>query len=292
MKTHSPFLGATWMLCAGLCFAVINSLAQYISFKMNQPSTTVAFLQYLIALIVMLPWLKKRGIRQALKTHFFSLHCLRVFFSVLGIQLWMWALAYPVPLWQGVALLMTSPLFATLGSGLFLKERVSAARWVATVSGFFGAMIILEPWSDHFVLASLLPIGAAFFWALYSLMVKKLSSHDSPTTIVVYLLLLISPFNLLLAFPQWSMPKGETLWVLLMAAGLFTALAQWSIAKAYSFADASFLQPFDLAKLPLNVLFGFLVFGWVPPGNLWVGGGIIVASLLFLTHRETRQSQK
>lgn len=289
MKEKTQLLGATWMLVAGLCFAVVNSLAQYLSFKMHLPSTTVAFIQYLIAFIVMIPWLKKIGIRQTLKTDHFAMHCLRVFFSVIGIQLWMWALAYPVPIWQGIALLMISPLFATLGSGIFLRERVGLARWLATLSGFIGAMIILEPWSDEFVFASLLPVGAAFFWALYSLMVKKLSYHDTPSTVVVYLFLLITPFNLVLALPQWSFPKGDTVWILLMAAGIFTAVAQWGIAKAYSLADASFIQPFDHAKLPLNVLFGFLVFGWVPPGRLWIGGVIIIGSLVFISHWESRK---
>lgn len=57
---------------------------------------------------------------------------------------------------------MTSPLFATVGSGLILKENVGIARWGATLSGFIGAMIILEPWADGFNWAALLPVGAAF----------------------------------------------------------------------------------------------------------------------------------
>lgn len=141
---HNPIQGASWMLTAGLAFAIVNSLAQVLSVKLHLPSTTVAFIQYFIALIAMLPWLKSLGLRQALRTQHFGLHCFRVFLSVIGIQLWLWALAYPVPIWQGIALLMTSPLFATIGSGLFLRERVGAARWFATVAGFVGAMIILE----------------------------------------------------------------------------------------------------------------------------------------------------
>ncbi len=220
------------------------------------------------------------------------MHIFRVFLSVIGIQLWLWALAYPVPIWQGIALLMTSPLFATIGSGLFLKEKVGTARWGATLTGFVGAMIILEPWADDFNWASLLPVGAAFFWACYSLMVKKLSAHDSPSTMVVYLLVLITPFNLLLALPDWQTPQGGTLWLILLFAGAMTALAQWAIVKAYAVADASFVQPFDHAKLPLNVLAGWLVFGWAPPGRLWLGAAIIIASVAFITHWETKKSSR
>lgn len=286
---HNPIQGASWMLTAGLAFAIVNSLAQVLSVKLHLPSTTVAFIQYFIALIAMLPWLRSLGLRQALRTQHFGLHCVRVFLSVIGIQLWLWALAYPVPIWQGIALLMTSPLFATIGSGIFLRERVGAARWFATLAGFVGAMIILEPWGNDFNWATLLPVGAAFFWASYSLMVKKMSAYDSPTTMVVYLLLLITPFNILLALPDFTMPSSVETWGLLVGAGLLTGLAQWAIAKAYAVADASFVQPFDHAKLPLNVLAGWIVFGWVPPGRLWLGAAIIIASVAFITHWESRK---
>lgn len=279
------------MLTAGLAFAIVNSLAQVASINFGLPSTTVAVIQYSIALVVILPYLRTLGIMRSLRTNHLKMHTLRVFLSVIGIQLWLWALAYPVPIWQGIALLMTSPLFATVGSGLFLKEKVGAARWGATLAGFVGAMIILEPWADSFNWATLLPVGAAFFWACYSLMVKKLSSEDGPSTMVMYLLLLITPFNILLAAPEWQLPTGYSIWLILVAAGAMTALAQWAIVKAYSVADASFVQPFDHAKLPLNVLAGWLVFSWVPPGRLWLGAAIIILSVAFITHWETKKTK-
>ncbi|MBF9003504.1 DMT family transporter [Vibrio nitrifigilis] len=285
-----PIHGAAWMLTAGLAFAVVNSVTQIASIRFGLPSTTVGLIQYGIAIIVMIPYLKSLGFRSSLRTSHFGLHVFRVLLAVVGIQLWLWALAYPVPIWQGIALLMTSPLFATVGSGLILKENVSLARWGATITGFIGAMIILEPWSDHFSWASLLPVGAAFFWACYSLMVKKLSHDDSPSTMVIYLLVLMTPFNLILAIPEWHLPTGGTIWLLLIAAGILTAIAQWAIVKAYSVADASFVQPFDHAKLPMNVIAGWVVFGWVPPGRLWLGALIIIMSVAFITQWENRQT--
>lgn len=97
------------MLTAGLAFAIVNSVAQYASIQFGLPSTTVALVQYAIAIVVILPYLKTLGIRQSLRTQQFGWHLLRVFLAVIGIQLWLWALAYPVPIWQGIALLMTSP---------------------------------------------------------------------------------------------------------------------------------------------------------------------------------------
>ena len=267
-RRHSPFAGAVWMMVAGLCFAAVNSLSQYVSFTLGLPSTQVAFHQYLIALVCLLPWLVRHGLRQSLMTNQLRLHLLRFALAVTGIQFWLWALAVPVPIWQGIALLMTSPLFATL-------------------AGFVGAMLILAPWTDDFTLASLLPVAAALFWAGYSLLVRYQAASKSSHTIVVYLLVFSTPFNAMLAIPEWQWPS-ETQWLLVAASGVLSALAQMSIARAYSVAEASFVQPFDFAKLPMNVLAGWLVFGWAPPGRLWLGAAIIIGAITLLTHLEQR----
>ncbi|WP_051686496.1 DMT family transporter [Vibrio pacinii] len=290
-NNHSVF-GAGWMLVAGISFALVNILAQWLSIHYGLSSTTITFVQYAIALVVILPCLKGLGIRRSLRTQKLGWHIFRVFLSVIGIQLWMWALAYPVPIWQGIALLMISPLFTTLGCGLILKEHVGSARWIATLTGFIGAMIILEPWSDAFRWAALLPVCAAFFWACYSLIVKKLSSDEPPSTMVIYLLILITPFNIVISIPEWKMPQGIEVWCLLFLAGVSTALAQWSIVKAYSIVEASFLQPFDHAKLPLNIIAGWMMFGWAPPGRLWIGATIIIVSVVFITHWEAKKTQQ
>ena len=183
MSQHKPALGAFWMVAAALCFAIINSLSQYLNINNHLASTTVALFQYGFALVFIFPWLLSLGIRKSLSTNNFKLHLLRVLFAVIGLQLWLWALAYPVPIWQGIALLMLSPIFSTLGSRLILKEDVGIARIMATICGFIGAALILEPWAEQFQLATCLPVAAAFFWSCCSMTVKKLSATDKTATL-------------------------------------------------------------------------------------------------------------
>ena len=99
-----PFAGAVWMMVAGLCFAAVTSLSQYVSFTLGLPSTQVAFHQYLIALVCLLPWLVRHGLRQSLMTNQLRLHLLRVALAVTGIQFWLWAWRSLVPIWQDRAL--------------------------------------------------------------------------------------------------------------------------------------------------------------------------------------------
>ena len=57
------------------------------------------------------------------------------------------------------------------------------------------------------------------------------------------------------------MPAAADIWYLIILGGSLTAVAQYALVKAYTIADASFVQPFDNIKLPLNVAISFLVFG-------------------------------
>lgn len=295
MSNHQPVKGAIAIITAGFLFACVNTLIPKLTSVSAIDASVIALVQYLVAFVFLMPSMTNMGFFQSLKTKHFGMHCFRVFLSAIGIQCWTMALAHPIPIWQGIALLMTSPLFVTIGSGLFLKEKVDAKRWVATFLGFVGAMIILEPWAENFDWVVLLPVAAAFFWACYSLMVKKLSSEDSPTTMVAYLFILITPFNLLIALTNLS-PEGFSLpsfsdFGFLILLGFLTALAQLAVAKAYNLADASYIQPFDFIKLPLNVLAGWLVFNWVPPGKLWLGAAIIIGATMYITHAEAKQTK-
>ena len=289
MTTHKPIQGACYMLLSALCFAGINNTVQLIHVTYHIPSTTVACLQYALALLLIFPWLWKRGVWQALGTQRIGLHITRVFFAVVGLQLWYWALAYPVPLWQGIGLLMLSPIFTTIGSRLVLHETVGYERWLATIIGFCGASLILQPWAEHFYWGSVLPVGAAFFWSCSSITTKKLVKTEKTTTLLIYLLLLTTPFNIIAATHNGLTPIEPIVWVFIIGASILTALAQFSIVRAYTVADASYIQPFDNVKLPLNVALGFWVFGTVPPGRLWVGAACIMLSAAFMVRHEVKR---
>ena len=62
-----------------------------------------------------------------------------------------------------------------------------------------------------------------------------------------------------------------------------------ALARAYSIADAAYLQPFDHLKLPFNVGLGLVAFGYAPPGSLWLGAALIVGASFALLRQEARQ---
>ncbi|MFY1709272.1 DMT family transporter [Tritonibacter scottomollicae] len=281
----TPLKAAGLMVLAGACFALVNIGLQSATMLHGASAPTVTFWQYLIALLFYIPWIWRNRLA-VLTTRQILAHALRVALAVGGVQLWTLGLAH-VPIWQAIALILLSPFFVTIGAGLVLREEVSLQRWGAVIVGIIGGMVILSPWSDHFQIAALLPVAAAALWAASSVVTKQLTHRDSTETVTIYLLLLLSPANALLAAGSgFTLPEG-TLW-LVIGAGLLTALAQHTLVRAYTLADAAFLQPFDHLKLLFNVGLGALVFGFLPDGNMWLGTALILIASAYLLSHEVR----
>lgn len=224
------------------------------------------------------------------------LHILRVALAAGGVQLWVLGFSSGVPLWQMIALIMTSPFFVTVGSLLVLRETVTKARWISLAIGFVGTMIILNPWSDKFTIAVLYPLGASFMWAMYSLITKHMTKTEDSDTLTLYLLLLLTPINGALAFNGGFVIKTDITVVstefaiaLVLGVGVLVAVAQYFLVKAYSIADAAYLQPFDFVKQPVNILLGWVVYNYMPEGIMWLGTALIFGASLYLLKSEAKK---
>ena len=257
---------------------------------MGFPSASVAFWQYGIALLFSLPYVWRVGLGVMRTEHPWH-HVVRVVLSACGVQAWTFGLA-SVPISQAIALVMTSPFFIIIGARLFLGEQVGLSRWLATAVGFTGALIILQPWSDSFSPAALLPVLSAILWGAVSLITKKLTVVEAPESITVWLLLLLTPINAGVALSGgFALPAGDMIW-LVLSLGIATATAQYFLTLAYASADAAYVQPFDDLKLPLNVLAGWVVFGFAPSPLFWLGGVLIVSASLFIMLRERHKEDR
>ncbi|WP_252911154.1 DMT family transporter [Aliihoeflea aestuarii] len=283
-RLNTAMRGALVMTSAGLAFAGLNVALQHATMIGGASAPAAAFVQYALALLLVMPLVWRN--LGAMRTSRPGLHFLRVVLAAGGVQIWVMALSV-VPIWQAVALSMTSPFFVVAGAYLFLGERVTKSRVAATCVGFAGAMVILAPWSETFTPHALLPVVSAALWAGTSLITKKLMTFEPTAGITVYMLLLLLPFNALTwGGSGFALPPAEA-WAALLVAGALTALAQYLLTAAYANADASYLQPFDDLKLPFNILLGWLVFAQMPSPTFWPGALMIAAASLYLMRRES-----
>ncbi len=311
----SPLVTATlFMVAAQVVFAGVNFSYDVITNPWNpmladgkMSSSAAVFWQYLIATLFAVPLILRIGLNN-LKTRHPGWHELRALASALGAQVFVFGFASGVPVWQMVGLLLTGPFFVIAGSVLFLGETLTPTRIGASVVAFIGAFLIVGVGSDSFTWASLLPVLAAALWSTTTVISKYLAREETPESLTLYLLLLIvvnhaviglvlgllatlMPGSLpagLSAGLDFGLPQGETLtWIILL--GFVTAAAQYLLWSAYNKADATYLQPFDDLKLPLNTLLGWVLLSQVPSALFWPGALLIVGASLYIGLVENRR---
>lgn len=313
--TGSVLSATLYMIGAQVIFAVVNFTYDILTNPWNpmladdkMTSSSAVFWQYLIATIFAIPLIFRIGLNK-LRTRHPVLHEVRALVSALGAQVFVFGFASGVPVWQMVGLLMTGPFFVIAGSVLFLGERLSPARIGASIVAFAGALIVVGVGSESFTWASLLPVLAAALWSTTTVISKYLSREESAESLTLYLLVLISLNHALIAtalgalvliLPAGTLPQSlstgldlgfpvsAATWVIL-GLGLVTAVTQYLLWTAYKMADATYLQPFDDLKLPLNLLLGWLVLSQVPDIRFWPGAVLIVGASVFIAMRENRR---
>ena len=71
--------------------------------------------------------------------------------------------------------------------------------------------------------------------------------------------------------------------------GLVWAGGMYFLARAYSAALASVVAPFEYAALPINVLWGFVLWRELPALTTWAGAFLALASGLYVLYQERRE---
>ncbi len=312
----SPILAGTlFMLGAQLIFAGVNFSYDVLTNPWNplladgkMTSSSAVFWQYMIATVFAVPLILKIGLDK-LRTRHPVLHEVRAFVSALGAQVFVFGFALGVPVWQMIGLLMTGPFFVIVGSVLFLGERLTPLRVATSIAAFAGALLIIGVGGESFTWGSLLPVLAAALWSTTTVISKYLSREESPESLTLYLLLLISlnhaviwlglgvlavvlPAGILPAGLanglDFGVPLGDTL-VWIVGLGFVTAAAQYMLWSAYQRADALYLQPFDDLKLPINTLLAWVVLSQVPSAWFWPGAILIAGASMTIAIAEARK---
>ena len=177
-------------------------------------------------------------------------------------------------------------------------------RWMALVIGFIGVLLVVRPGSTTFNLGSIFILISVLLYALTVIVTRRLQSTDSSATMayygsLVYLVaaLVLAPLPAIvgevsdphpsIAFlvRTWNMP---TLIDLVIMAGLGLVWAGWmyTMSRAYSLAQASVIAPFEYVSLPINILWGFLIWQEIPTWMTLSGASLTLFSGMYVLYRE------
>ena len=277
--------GIALMCGAVACFAVLDTTAKYLNLYMA--TLQVVWARYtgafLFPFIVSNPWTRPGLMRTGRPV-------LQIARSVLLLGSTMCnflALRY-LQLDEAIAIIFSTPFFVAILSGPVLGEWVGWRRWTAICVGFIGVLVVARPGAGTFQPAALLSLAAAVFYAIYSISTRILARTDSNETTLFYSNI-IGAVALLPVVPfVWTTPTDPLVIALMVATGAMGSFGHYLLIAAHRLAPAAVLSPFIYTELVLVIALGYLVFGDVP--NRWtlVGSAIVVASGLYLIHRERK----
>lgn len=207
------------------------------------------------------------------------------------------------------ASLYTGPLFIVLLSAIFLREPIATAQWLAVALGFVGVLFVVQPNGASFNALSLIPIIAAFLYAVAAVLTRAKCADEAPATLAVSLnvalvvcggaaslWLVASPSEYAASyrflFGQWSGLDLRTVGILVFMALLIVGVSI-GLARAYQSPRPQVIATFDYAYLIFAAFWGFVFFREVP--DFWTVAGvalIIGAGILVLLGGGTSKQPK
>jgi drug/metabolite transporter (DMT)-like permease len=274
--------GILWMLAAITALTGMFGVIKLLTHEL--PVFVIALMRTTVSLTLLLPWLLRYGLSGA-RTNRPALHFWRAFCGIASFVCVIYALKYLL-LADTTILSFTSPFWSILISALVLGETLRFNRLIATVVGFVGVVIVVQPQGGVHP-AALLALLSALLTSLAMIAMKRLSATEPPDRIVFYFMLFASVLMLPPAVLTWQTPTVEQFgW--LVAAGVLGFLGQSWLARAYDAAEVNVVAPFDFGRVPLAALIGFAAFGEVP--TVWSGLGtlVIIGASVFIARGEAR----
>lgn len=254
---------------------------------------TVTLWRYIWQGILMLPVVLILGLPLGMSRRAWALTFLRGFVSVIATFCFIAAIR-EMPIADALAIAFVEPFVILLIGHFFMGETVGPRRLGAAVVGFIGALFVIKPSFAIFGAVALLPLGTAVCFAAYILITRRLSEmvhpvtmqlHTAVTGMIVCLPILLIGEGAGIASISFDWPHG-IFWLWLFGVGFFASLSHMAMTYAVSFAPASTLAPLHYFEMISATIFSYLVFGDFPDALSWVGIAIIVASGLYLIHRE------
>ncbi len=279
--TDAPLRGILMMCFAVLCFATMNTFTKELRGEL--PVTSIVWGRYFFhfaLILVMFP----RRIPTLLQSDAKLLQIARSVLVLLATAMMFIALGF-MPLADAISITFAGPLLIVALSAILLGETVGPRRWIAVIVGFIGVLVIIRPGAGTFQVAALLPVAVAIFYAIYQIITRHLSHRSDPLNMLFYTAIVGAVTMTIIVPFDWQTPTIEQ-WLMLVAIGFLGGLGHYAIIKAYERSETSLVAPFAYTEIIWAAALGFFVFGDFPDSFTFIGTAIIVASGVYVLHRE------
>lgn len=299
-STDAPIKGMVWAIIGMFLLPVMDAVAKYLGEAGSLSPGFIAFARFAVQLILSFGFLVLFGGGfTALRPKRFWMNFLRGMLIALASLLFFVAIKY-MPLADAIAVFFVEALILTLLSMLILREKVGWRRIAAVISGFIGALIVVQPSFAVLGPVSLLPLATALLFATY-LLLNRVAGHSDNAWVMQFIAGLGGVFVLGVVIAlgelsdindmQFTVPDNLIDWSLLTFMGAIGVTGHFMVVRAFQMAPASLLAPFQYVEIVAAVLLGLVLFDDFPTPSKWVGIFIIVLSGLYVFWREQREEK-
>ena len=191
-----------------------------------------------------------------------------------------------IPLAEVYALIFLAPLFVTLMSMFLLKEQVGPWRWFAIIAGFAGVLLVVRPGFRELEVGHIAAVVVALLAAFSVILMRSLSSRETRTTMLGFLMLYIVGFNGVAMMVTGARTPTLEEAAILLVAGIFAATGNILLLRATRFAPANQLASTHYSQIVWAVVLGALFFQEEPDLLTILGLAIIGSSGLLTVARE------
>jgi len=288
MTNHSaPILGVSYMIATVFLLSVSDAAAKWLT--SHYPAVQIVCMRALLGVGPALCLVLWGEGRQGLATSHLLAHTTRSLLMLVSWLLFIIAIR-SLSLADAYTIVFGAPLFMTLFSRLFLGEHVSRPRWVAVIGGFLGVLLVLSPANMDFNAAAFIALLAAMAWAVTSLIARRLSQQEPSSRILFYYMAISVLATVPFAAMTWTPIAFAHLPIFLLT-GLVGVAAHWLLAQAFRYGEVSLIAPLEYTGLVWAMGLGYWLWGDIPTSGVLSGGGLIIASGIYMMRHERGKRQ-
>jgi len=277
----SNFEAGLVLIGAGAFFATTAALVKTTA-QHDVSVFQLLFLRALIGLAILTPLLWHARVIPWKSTHL-KLHLTRSVTGGTAVTIGFYSFTV-LPLATATSMHFTMPLFVTILAAIILKEAVGWRRWSATVIGFLGVLVMIQPGTAAFDPVALIVLFQAACIAFSVTAVKRFPVRESQLSMMFFTFVSSGMIAFIPAMNAWIWPDW-TQTGLILAVSFFGFFAQSMVLRAYRKGEASYLAPLTYVRLLFAGALGMIFFAEYPSVATWVGAGVIIACGIYTARR-------
>ena len=284
-------LGVVFMVLFCLSAPLIDVAAKMASQHVTVTQVTLA--RYGFQLLLMLPLMLLAGSIWHFSSQVFRLLLLRALVGLVSTYSFV-AAVQAMPIADALAIVFVEPFILLALGFLLFGEQVGPRRIIASLIGFAGALLVIQPNFAIFGPVALWPLVTAVAFAFYILITRRLSRDLPPVALnfhtawlAVLLMLPALGFGQLREVPLLALSWPDpVVWMQLFFVALAATVSHIFISYALRFAPSATIAPLHYLEIVSAAALGWLFFRDWPNLISWTGIMIITASGLFIIWRE------